>query len=119
VDRVLGAAQRHWAPSVAVQAVATGCMGRNWQDWRRSLFEKRSLLKVLNDGLGWQREATRAVRLVSRSWKEVHDSSCVTVQVPRDVTDERLQLVCTRFPALTCLNLSCRANVTDVGTFMR
>ena len=94
-------------------------MGRNWQDWRRSLFEKRSLLKVLNDGLGWQREATRAVRLVSRSWKEVHDSSCVTVQVPRDVTDERLQLVCTRFPALTCLNLSCRANVTDVGTFMR
>jgi hypothetical protein len=86
-------------------------------DW--ALPGKLLLMKVLNDGLGWQREATRAVRLVSRSWKEVHDSSCVTVQVPRDVTDERLQLVCTRFPALTCLNLSCRANVTDVGTFMR
>jgi hypothetical protein len=39
----------------------------------------------------------------------------VTVQVPEDVTDEGMQLVCTRFPAITCLTLSCRANVTDVG----
>ena len=64
------------------------------------------LLKVLRDGLGWEREASRAVRLVSHSWKEVHDTNCVTVRIPWDVTDERLQLVCTRFPALSSLDLS-------------
>ena len=81
-------------------------------DW--ALPGKLLLMKVLNDGLGWQREATRAVRLVSRSWKELHDSSCVTVQVPRDVTEKGPGAgVHARFPAITSLNLSCRANVTD------
>jgi hypothetical protein len=54
------------------------------------------LLQVLRDGLGWQREVSRAVRLVSHSWKEAHDSGCETVEVSWRVTDEGMQLVCTR-----------------------
>jgi hypothetical protein len=90
------------------------------EDW--SSLPPELLLKVLRDGLGWEREASRAVRLVSHSWKEVHDTNCVTVRIPWDVTDERLQLVCTRFPALSSLDLSCAdaysetpSNVTSKG----
>ena len=34
------------------------------------------LLKVLEDGLGWAREASHAVRLVSRRWRNIHDGGC-------------------------------------------
>jgi hypothetical protein len=82
------------------------------------------LLKVLEDGLGWAREASCAVRLVSRRWRNVHDGGCKAAGASlsshydtlyASLTDEELVMVCERLPALTSLNLSCCYQVTDEG----
>jgi hypothetical protein len=74
------------------------------------------LLKVLRDGLGWQRASSCAVRLVSWHWRHTHDSSCPTVQARGRVTDEHLQLLCGNFPSLATLSLDgYSAEVTDEG----
>jgi hypothetical protein len=83
------------------------------------------LLKVLEDGLGWARETSCALRLVSRWWKIIHDGGCKAVRASLDVqgpfgphsslTDEALAMMCKRLPAITSLDISYCDTVTDEG----
>jgi hypothetical protein len=83
------------------------------------------LLHILRDFQHWTstgfqsvcggREVSCAVRLVSRSWKEAHDSGCVTMILMKNMTDEGMQLVCTRFPALTRLTLANQSRLTETA----
>lgn len=101
-------------PSVKAAASNEDNNPSQLEGWGR--LPSELLLKVLRDGLGWQRASSCAVRLVSRRWRQEHDSSCPTVQARGRVTDERLQLLCGNFPSLATLNLDGHsAAVTDEG----
>jgi hypothetical protein len=79
------------------------------------------LTKVLEDGLGWAREVSRAVRLVSRRWQVIHDGNCTTARASVDdngwaaLTDAALMQVSDKLPRLRCLDLTKCREVTDEG----
>jgi Leucine-rich repeat (LRR) protein len=56
-----------------------------------------------------------AVRGVSRQWRAVHDGVCESLSMRHGVTDEGMQALCVRLPALTYLDLGGVKSLTADG----